>query len=286
MLLAQICKTHNHPNGGWFYFCFHCDQDLGTHSDRVHCNSGICPHDNNPAARMRYLKMRRAKRRRETRRQLEQAGIEVTDLDALSADDTAAADTAGGADPDFEEISAAEFAAAGAPGRSKRRRSPTLPPDAPVSRRMRSPASHETQPAPPAAAPQPDAPRQPSPATSPREAVDEEEDLLGSPLFDLNHVDDDSDLEDMLLLQATGTGAGTARAGTTRGTTSVAARSPPAPRAASRAPTPQASQQTDATPPTQYFATSSASAGGSGVHSVDKPLYVPYGRFAEDSDDD
>ena len=48
------------PPGGWFNFCWHCDDDLGEHSTRVHCLNG-CPQDNNIEARKRVLKWRKAR---------------------------------------------------------------------------------------------------------------------------------------------------------------------------------------------------------------------------------
>ena len=77
-----ICKVKSkyHPGGGWFYFCWHCDADLGEHNQHVHCNNG-CPHENNPDTRAMYLRMKRTKRRRAAKRQLQEGGVEQIEID-------------------------------------------------------------------------------------------------------------------------------------------------------------------------------------------------------------
>jgi len=42
----QVCTRTDHPGGSWFYFCFHCREEL---PGGRHCNK--CPHDNNRETR-------------------------------------------------------------------------------------------------------------------------------------------------------------------------------------------------------------------------------------------
>ena len=85
-------NTAQHPGGGWFTFCYHCDADLGKYESRVHCENG-CPMDNNAEARQRVLKMRRARNQRRARQQLETEAVIMVDL---TADDDEEGDGGGG----------------------------------------------------------------------------------------------------------------------------------------------------------------------------------------------
>lgn len=56
----QVCRRHDHPGGGWFYFCFHCRESLG--EGGRHCNK--CPMDNDPDTRVLVKKRQNMAARR------------------------------------------------------------------------------------------------------------------------------------------------------------------------------------------------------------------------------